>query len=130
MKIHPLYSNIRKAVYEAWSKPILARDYHACRACGSRDDICVHHANKIDQFEDILADAVDEYEDYDPDAESAARVEGQITNWVVNYHVSNKVLGITLCWPCHLKVHESMTEFADIECLAESLALRANEGNT
>lgn len=83
------------ALYKKWKKPILIRDRFECQLCGSTERLQVHHN------EERMADIIKKFINDDEE-------DRVIINEVVNYHIDNKVSGITLCRKCHKKLHPSL----------------------
>ena len=92
-----------KRLYEQWKYPILTRDKFKCVECGNAKDLHVHHDGE--KYSDIIKKVmtIDDYENIE-DYETKRKVMDKI----LNYHVENKVTGITLCKHCHNKLHPSL----------------------
>lgn len=92
-----------KRLYEQWKYPILTRDGFKCVECGNNKDLHVHHNNE--KYSDIIKKVmtIEDYENLD-----SYDVKKRITDKILEYHIKNKVSGITLCKECHNKVHPSL----------------------
>ena len=103
------YSRIRdmiyadRRLYKEWKFLILGRDGFKCQQCGNTHKLHVHHDKETmsDIVHRFLSDTTDEMlKDF--------KIKRMITNSVVDYHIKNKVSGITLCDKCHEKYHPSL----------------------
>lgn len=92
-----------KRLYEQWKYPILVRDKFKCTECGDDKDLHVHHNGE--KYSDIIKKVmtISDYENLDN-----YDVKKQITDKILDYHIKNKVSGITLCKCCHNKIHPSL----------------------
>ena len=101
--ISVLVYNDRK-LYKEWKFPILIRDGFKCVECGkSGSKLHIHH-DKEYMNEIIKKHLVETDEEMLKDFQ----VKRMITDAVVDYHIKNKVSGITLCGDCHEKYHPSL----------------------
>lgn len=92
-----------KRLYEQWKYPILVRDGFKCTCCNNTTDLHVHHDGET--FSEIIKKVMtlDDYEKIDN-----FETKKMITNKVIDYHIQNKVSGITLCKECHNNFHPSL----------------------
>lgn len=89
-----------KRLYTDWKYPILCRDGFKCIQCSNTTDLHVHHDKE--SFSEIIKKVMtlDDYENID----NFERKQN-ITERIIDFHVNNKVSGITLCKLCHNKFH-------------------------
>ena len=90
-------------LYKEWKYPILVRDGFKCTHCPNTTDLHVHHDKET--FSEIIKKVmtIDDYEkleEFDRKKEVSERV--------VDYHINQKVSGITLCSGCHNDLHPSL----------------------
>ena len=91
-------SSINKLLYgnhefwRRWKLPILQRDNFQCQNCGSKEDLEVHHDKET------MAEIINRL--YNSNLSKYENVK-----LIIDYHVNNKVSGITLCKKCHTKTH-------------------------
>ena len=92
-----------KRLYDLWKYPILVKDGFKCVACPNTKDLHIHHDRET--FSDIIkkVTTIDDYDNIDD-----FEIKKLITEKVVDYHINNKVTGITLCKDCHNKMHPSL----------------------
>lgn len=99
-------------LYREWRYPILKRDKFCCTKCGRTTELNVHHDKE--KFADIMHlcikiyfDAT--YREYDVSniPELMWEEKKAIEQTVVSYHLARNISGITLCYDCHGKIHES-----------------------
>lgn len=92
-----------KRLYDLWKYPILVRDGFKCRECPNTKDLHVHHNGE--SFSEIIKKVMtlNDYEKIDD-----FEIKKSVTDRVIDYHVSNKVSGETLCKECHNKLHPSL----------------------
>ena len=96
------YNDVR--LYKEWKYPILVRDGFKCVECGiSNGKLHIHH-DKEYMSDIIKKHLVEVTEDMLKDFE----IKKKISDSVVNYHITNKVSGVTLCGKCHEKYHPSL----------------------
>lgn len=90
-----------KRLYDEWKYPILVRDGFKCIECGESHRLHIHHDKE--KFCEIV-------EKHMPDIEEITDFElkKSIAEKIIDYHIKNKVSGITLCDKCHEKYHPSM----------------------
>lgn len=90
-------------LYLRWRLPILIRDSFTCQMCQGRDDfnkrLAVHHDGE--RFADILRKFVPPNED-----DLSWDEKQEIIAQIIDYHVSQPVSGIVLCYGCHAIVHD------------------------
>jgi hypothetical protein len=101
-KINVLAYNDRR-LYKQWKYPILVRDGFKCVECGEGKKLHIHHDKEkmCDIVKNHLAETTEEMlEDF--------KIKRMIADAVVDYHIKNKVSGITLCSDCHEKYHPSL----------------------
>jgi hypothetical protein len=91
----------RVKLYKEWKYPILIRDGFKCVQCGATTPLHVHH-DKEQMCEIIQKHLVD---DMNP---KTFEEKEMIADAVVDYHINNKVSGITLCGRCHEEKHPSL----------------------
>lgn len=91
----------RTKLYKEWKYPILCRDGFKCVECGSNKDLHVHHDKEL------MSEIIEKHLDSDIDIDDF-ELKDFIADAVVDYHVVNKVSGITLCRGCHGKIHPSL----------------------
>ena len=102
-------------LYKEWIYPILKNDNFKCRGCNvANAKLEVHHDKET--FSSILRKIAKENgwlekhflneKLFYPDKETLELKE-KISNLIVDYHVSNNVSGISLCFQCHEKIHKS-----------------------
>lgn len=92
-----------KRLYDLWKYPILVKDGFKCTKCENTKDLHIHHDRE--KFSDIIKKVmtIDDYDNIDN-----FEVKKLITEKVIDYHVNNKVSGITLCKECHNNLHPSL----------------------
>ena len=90
-----------KRLYDEWKYPILVRDGFKCSECGNNQNLHIHH-NKETMSEIVRKHVVDKGIVMDFDLKKS------IAEKIVDYHIKNKVSGITLCDKCHEKYHPSL----------------------
>jgi len=91
----------RVKLYKEWKYPIMVRDGFKCVKCGETKPLHVHH-DKEEMCEIIARHIVD---DIKPKTFEEKEI---IADAVVDYHINNKVSGITLCGKCHNDLHPSL----------------------
>ena len=91
-----------KKLYEQWKYPILLRDGFKCIECGvSNGKLHIHHdKERMSEIVKKHMPDIDEIKDF--------KLKKSIAEKVVDYHIQNKVSGITLCGKCHEKYHPSL----------------------
>jgi len=91
-----------KRLYDEWKYPILVRDEFKCVECGGNDKGLHIHHNKESMCEIVKKHMPDinTITDFDLKKSIAAKI--------VDYHINNKVSGITLCGKCHENEHPSL----------------------
>lgn len=94
-----VYNDVR--FYEEWKRPILVRDRFKCVECGNTKDLHVHH--NVEMLCEIIKKHVGNGIDT-----SNHELKRSIADAVVDYHVKNKVSGVTICRGCHGKIHPSL----------------------
>jgi len=100
--IYPIVYADRR-LYKEWKYPILIRDGFKCTKCGSSYKLHIHH--DIEYMTEIIKNhMVDVTEEMLKDFE----IKKMISDAVVDYHINNKVSGITLCGNCHNNLHPSL----------------------
>lgn len=89
-----------KRLYTDWKYPILCRDGFKCTKCQKTTDLHVHHDGE--QFSDIIKKVmtIDDYEKID-----SFDVKNSVSEKIIDYHVNNKISGVTLCLGCHNELH-------------------------
>lgn len=92
-----------RRLYSEWKLPILKRDKFKCTECGNPKDLHVHH--NAETFSDIIKKVMT-LDDFDHINEFDRKRD--IVNRVVEYHITNKISGATLCSKCHNKLHPGM----------------------
>ena len=90
-----------KRLYDEWKYPILIRDGFKCIKCGGNDKLHIHHDKE--QMCDIVKKHMP-----DLDPISDFELKKSIASKIVEYHIVNKVSGITLCYKCHNDLHPSL----------------------
>jgi len=90
-----------KRLYDEWKYPILIRDEFKCKECGNSEKLHIHH-DKEPMCEIIKKHMPDM--EYITDFE----LKKSIAEKIVDYHIKNKVSGITLCYKCHENYHPSL----------------------
>jgi len=92
-----------KRLYDLWKYPILVRDGFKCKVCSNTKDLHVHHNGE--SFSEIIKKVmtIDDYEKIDD-----FEIKRSVTDRVIEYHVTHKVEGETLCKECHNKLHPSL----------------------
>jgi len=98
----PLHTLLRanKRLYEEWKVPILKRD-GVCLECDSKNYLQVHH-NKI-SMSSIMKLFVTKDRPAITWKEKKSAVEK-----IVQYHIDQKISGITLCKSCHKQKHANL----------------------
>jgi len=90
-----------KRLYDEWKYPILIRDGFKCVECNESGNLHIHHDKE--QMCEIVKKHMPDME-YITDFELKKLIAAKI----VDYHIQNKVSGITLCGKCHEKYHPSL----------------------
>jgi hypothetical protein len=90
-----------KRLYDEWKYPILVRDGFKCVECGNNENLHIHH-NKETMSEIVRKHVVDK------GIVMNFELKKSIAEKIVDYHIKNKVSGITLCDKCHNKLHPSL----------------------
>ena len=90
-----------KRLYDEWKYPILIRDGFKCVECDNSHNLHIHH-NKETMSEIVRKHVVD------GDIVMDFDLKKSIAEKIVDYHIKNKVSGITLCDKCHNKLHPSL----------------------
>lgn len=98
-EINNIARNDRR-LYDEWKYPILVRDEFKCVKCGKFENLHIHH-DKETMSEIVKKHIVDE----EP---KEFELKKLIAEKIVNYHIENKVSGITLCGKCHGELHPSL----------------------
>lgn len=88
----------RSYLHKVWVYPKLLAAKFTCQACGSSDNLCVHHDQE--RFAPILQKGMSAITD-DGTVERKMRV----ARWVADYHITEQVSGIVLCYDCHMQAH-------------------------
>lgn len=91
----------RVKLYKEWKYPILVRDGFKCVECGCPTKLHVHHDEE--QMCEIIAKHL--VDDMKP---KTFEEKEFIADAVVDYHINNKVSGVTLCGSCHENKHPSL----------------------
>ncbi len=90
-----------KRLYDEWKYPILIRDGFKCVECGKTKKLHVHHdKEKFCEITERQMPADILVSDFG--------LKKSIADKIVDYHIKNKVSGITLCNECHEKYHPSL----------------------
>lgn len=92
-------SDIR--LYKEWKYPILVRDGFKCVECSNNNNLHIHH-DKEKMCEIVKKHVIDNITEMD------FKLKKTISDKIVDYHIQNKVSGITLCGKCHEKYHPSL----------------------
>lgn len=94
-----VYNDVK--FYEEWKRPILVRDSFKCVECGNTRPLHVHHDSErlCEIIKKHVGDGIDT---------SNFELKRKIADAVVDYHINNKVSGITLCGKCHENKHPSL----------------------
>lgn len=90
-----------KRLYDEWKYPILFRDGFKCVECGNGGSLHVHH-NKETMSDIVRKHVVDGGFVMNFDLKKC------IAGKIVDYHIQQKVSGVTLCGNCHQKYHPSL----------------------
>jgi hypothetical protein len=96
-----IYADVR--LYKQWKYPILVRDGFKCSVCPNTKNLHVHH-NQEEMCEIVKSHLTGITEEMLNDFE----MKRGVVNKIVNYHIMNKVSGITLCEDCHNKLHPNL----------------------
>lgn len=96
-----IYADMR--LYKQWKYPILVRDGFKCVECNKGQNLHIHH-DKEKMCEIVKNHLVETTEEMLEDF----KIKRMLADAVVNYHIKNKVSGITLCGKCHEKYHPSL----------------------
>jgi hypothetical protein len=88
------------SLYKFWKRPILERDGFRCQKCDQSGALTVHHDKE--RMCDIIKFFIPEDKH-----ELTYEEKKSIICDVVEYHVDNKVSGISLCKKCHKELHDS-----------------------
>jgi len=91
-----------KRLYNEWKYPILVRDGFKCVECGQVGPSLHIHHDKEKMCEIVKKHVIDEGIEMNFDLKKS------IADKIVDYHIVNKVSGITLCGECHEKYHPSL----------------------
>lgn len=95
-------------LYEQWKRPVLVRDGFKCRVCESTSELVVHHDQE--RFAEIVRKMIFTLFGKEALERELTFEEGtHVVAAVLDYHVREKVSGITLCWKCHEDEHERDT---------------------
>lgn len=82
----------------------MERDRFTCQRCDKQNELCVHHDKE--RFAEILHKAMQHFQVVD-----ATKLEfeqkQEMSFWVIDYHLDNKTLGVTLCVQCHDLAHSA-----------------------
>lgn len=95
-------------LHQQWKRPILIRDGFRCTICkrGSLETkLAVHHDKE--RFADIMFRCLQSVVGERVMEERTWEEKVEVCQRVVDYHIENKVSGVTLCYDCHGKVHET-----------------------
>lgn len=88
-----VYANRR--LYQDWKNPILHRDSYKCVECGCVKNLTIHHDREsLSSIFHKLCKSIDDVAN-----------KNEIVENIVDYHIKNKVSGVTLCKLCHKKLH-------------------------
>lgn len=93
-------------LYKFWKKPILERDKFLCQVCfkGSAEvRLAVHHDKEM--FKDIIFKFMPLHRH-----KLSFEEQSQIVEKVEQYHIDNKVSGVTVCYHCHEEIHDCSTD--------------------
>lgn len=90
-------------LYKEWKYPILTKDGFKCTQCPNTKDLHVHHDKET--FSEIIKKVMT-LDDFEKMAEFNKKKE--IADKIIDYHIINKVSGITLCLKCHSLLHPSL----------------------
>lgn len=88
------------SLYQFWKFPILKRDEFKCKTCKSTKNLTIHH--DIEKLCDIMRKFIPEDKH-----ELSYEEKKEIIYKIVQYHVEEKVSGVTLCKLCHKELHKS-----------------------
>lgn len=93
-------SLVRDALFNIWTKPILARDQYRCSKCDSIDDLSVHH---LIPFRDLVLQVLNMNPHLDiMKYEDKWKLQEACLSYKPLLDLTN---GITLCIKCHRKKH-------------------------
>ncbi len=96
--VSSLQQLVRSYLFRVWSRPIMERDRFTCQKCGKQGDLCVHHDKE--RFAAILQKAMHHFKVFDA-TQLTFEMKQELSLWVIDYHLDNKVSGNTLCVSCH-----------------------------
>jgi len=91
-----------KKMYEEWKYPILVRDGFKCIKCGSGSPLHVHHDKEQ------MCEIVKKHMPVDIQVIEDFELKKVIVSKIVDYHITNKISGVTLCSKCHNEIHPSL----------------------
>lgn len=97
-----LQNLVRSHLFRAWSRPIMERDRFTCQHCGKQGTLCVHHDQE--RFAEILQKAMQHLQASDA-TQLTFDQKQELSLWVIDYHLDNKISGVVLCEKCHEEVH-------------------------
>ena len=89
----------RSLLYVKWTYPHLKEGRFKCAKCEATGNLTVHHDKE--KFADIMYSGIEMLGDPGETFEAKSK----IAEWIVDYHVDNKVSGIVFCVDCHRLAH-------------------------
>lgn len=92
----------RSYLFRAWSRPIMERQRFTCQHCGVQGNLCVHHDKE--RFAEIPQKAMQHFQVADA-TQLTFDQKQELSLWVVDYHLDNRVSGLVLCEACHERAH-------------------------
>ena len=89
------YTTIANKLWRSWKRDILARDGYVCTKCGSKQNLHVHHLDRMSDIRDrVLTD--------NPGLSVESNKE-ELADLIIGAHKNAR--GVTLCKKCHREIH-------------------------
>lgn len=89
-------------LHQEWRYPIFIRDDFKCTQCQSPSRLQVHHDLET------MASIVRKFVPNTTPSDLSFDIKKELADKIVDYHINNKITGITLCASCHNKLHPSL----------------------
>lgn len=104
--VSALQSLCRSLVTNVWTIPKLKEANFACRRCGAKSDLNVHHSGE--RFADIVRIYCKQFAWFGDELDNDKKIK--IAEAVARHHVEKEVPGIVVCHDCHIEIHEELGE--------------------